>query len=523
MTSAASQAARGEVRAEGPSLQDLLVRDQSSVPSPLQAESYQFLGDEDIPYSNYTLKERLDAEFEKLWPKVWQWACREEHIPEPGDFYVYDIGHLSAVVVRTEKGEVKAFYNACMHRGTQLKQPGSCGFFRESALPVSWLDLFARWGNSSSCRRAGDFPHAGAKTHSLAQVRVGLWLGFVFVNFDAQAAPLEEHLGVLKDHFENLGIEDRYLETHVQKRLPANWKAAAEAFLEAYHVKENTCWWHARNGSDDPVRRVWRNRNPFLSIPSGRRIHASTHRKRKQELLDRMWVRGLEQDENPRVPEGMTARDFYADHMKRALGEAYGEDFSCVTLDSNEYFLFPNAFFLPGAVSAHGLQIPARCGRPDYCTFDLLMLRPLPPDGKVPPPPEPIMLDVDDSYRIAEALGRLGAVYDQDTGNMAAQTRGFKCSPKTGQDARQLSRGAHPLFAAASGQVPERGKFDSLYICFSADLRKGTRLCDASRRAACRLAEAQVVLLRPSRKCRCKSRRFRSRHWCPTTMARILV
>ena len=61
------------------------------------------------------------------------------------------------------------------------------------------------------------------------------------------------------------------------------------------------------------------------------------------------------------------------------------------------------------------------------------MLRPLPPDGKVPPPPEPIMLDVDDSYRVAEALGRLGAVYDQDTGNMAAQTRGFKCSLKPGQ------------------------------------------------------------------------------------------
>ena len=61
------------------------------------------------------------------------------------------------------------------------------------------------------------------------------------------------------------------------------------------------------------------------------------------------------------------------------------------------------------------------------------MLRPIPPHGKVPPPPQPIKLDVDDSYTIAEGLGRLGAVYDQDTGNMAAQTRGFKCSLKRGQ------------------------------------------------------------------------------------------
>jgi hypothetical protein len=30
-------------------------------------------------------------------------------------------------------------------------------------------------------------------------------------------------------------------------------------------------------------------------------------------------------------------------------------------------------------------------------------------------------------------LGFLGAVYDQDTDNMAAQTRGFKTSAKSGQ------------------------------------------------------------------------------------------
>ena len=431
MTSAASQAARGEARAEGPSLQDLLVRDQSSVPSPLQAESYQFLGDEDIPYSNYTSKERLDAEFEKLWPKVWQWACREEHIPEAGDFYVYDIGHLSAVVVRTEKGEVKAFYNACMHRGTQLKQPGSCGFSENLRCPFhGWI--YSLDGELIELPERWDFPHAGAKTHSLAQVRVGLWLGFVFVNFDAQAAPLEEHLGVLKDHFENLNIEDRYLETHVQKRLPANWKAAAEAFLEAYHVKET----HA---GGMPGTEVTTQYDVFgetvtrfihtIGSPNPRVDRPQT----EQELLNRTWVRGLEQDENPRVPEGMTARDFYADHMKRALGEAYGEDFSCVTLDSNEYFLFPNAFFFPGLSLPMVYRFWPDAEDPYYCTFDLLMLRPLPADGKAPPPPEPIELDVDDSYRVAEGLGRLGAVYDQDTGNMAAQTRGFKCSPKTGQ------------------------------------------------------------------------------------------
>ena len=70
---------------------------------------------------------------------------------------------------------------------------------------------------------------------------------------------------------------------------------------------------------------------------------------------------------------------------------------------------------------------------PDFCTFDLLFLRPKPLDGPVPAPPDPIDLDVDDSYSLVEGIGRLGGVYDQDTTNLAAQTRGFKASLKRGQ------------------------------------------------------------------------------------------
>jgi hypothetical protein len=43
------------------------------------------------------------------------------------------------------------------------------------------------------------------------------------------------------------------------------------------------------------------------------------------------------------------------------------------------------------------------------------------------------MLDIEDSYTLSEGLGFLGAVYDQDTDNMAAQTRGFKTCAKGGQ------------------------------------------------------------------------------------------
>ena len=69
-----------------------------------------------------------------MWSRTWQWACRDEHIPEPGDYYVYDIGDRSAVIVRGPDGSVKAFHNACLHRGTQLKPPATSGTARSCAV-----------------------------------------------------------------------------------------------------------------------------------------------------------------------------------------------------------------------------------------------------------------------------------------------------------------------------------------------------------------------------------------------------
>ena len=66
-------------------------------------------------------------ECELLWPRVWQMACRLEEIPDPGDFVEYGILDKSIIVVRVDSSTVRAYYNACRHRGVQLvKDRGSC-------------------------------------------------------------------------------------------------------------------------------------------------------------------------------------------------------------------------------------------------------------------------------------------------------------------------------------------------------------------------------------------------------------
>ena len=45
-----------------------------------------------FPKNRYISREWLQKEYELLWPRVWQWACREEEIPNVGDYYEYRIG-----------------------------------------------------------------------------------------------------------------------------------------------------------------------------------------------------------------------------------------------------------------------------------------------------------------------------------------------------------------------------------------------------------------------------------------------
>ncbi len=425
----------GEARAPGPTLHEQLLDDPTRPPDPLLVQSPAFLGDEDIPYANYISPDYAAAELTHMWPKTWQWACHVDHIAEAGDYYVYDIGHLSALILRTDAGEIKAYYNACMHRGTQLRPPDTCGFANQLKCPFhgwTWsldgelIDLPDRW----------DFPHVGDESHRLPEMPVDVFAGFVWVNFDQDAAPLSEWVGVLTEHFAEFDFEDRYIETHVRKRLPCNWKAAIEAFLEAYHVRET----HASGRLGDEVTTQYDIFEPNVS----RFIHTtgldSPQRptpRTEQEIFAHM-TRNMRHGEDPiELPGGVRARDFYAEMVQQQMGERYGRDFShlseSMTLDSIEYFCFPNAFFFPGLSLPMVYRFRPDPDDLDVSYFDLLILRPRPLDGAAPPPPEVIELDVDDSYTIATGLGGLGRVYDEDTANMKAQTRGFRSSLKRAQ------------------------------------------------------------------------------------------
>lgn len=427
----------GQARCPGSSTRDIILSDGDSPPAALTAEAYRFLGDADIAYDRYTSRAFFDREIEKLWPHTWQWACREEHIPRVGDYVVYDIGPYSFIVVRSAPNEIKAFYNSCPHRGMQWKAPGESGntgsFFRCPFHGMSWrLDGSLR---EIPCR--WDFPHVDDATFRPDEARVETWGGFVFINPDPKAAPLREFLGVLPEHFAHWPLEDRYVSVHVAKILPANWKMALEAFLEAYHVLATHPEGLKTAGDANAQYDVFDERVTRFVHTIG---SASPHLRHppSPEQIVRLLGAWDEANSARRLAAGTPARVIVAEKMRADLGARYAVDLSSVStsemLDSIEYHLFPNMFIFPGVSLPMIYRFRPNGMDVDTCIHEILFLSPVPTHGVRPPPAPVVHLGEDDSYTTVPTFNPgLAFVYDQDTGNLRRQRDGAKASRKRGQ------------------------------------------------------------------------------------------
>jgi hypothetical protein len=149
----------GEARASGPTVSDTLTSDNFPPPDPLLENRYEFLGDEDIDFERYTSPAFFQREISELWSRTWQWACREEHLPDVGDTYVYDIGPYSVIVVRSGEDTIEAFLNSCTHRGTRILAGEGSGYSPAFTCPFtggpgSWMvvsEIYPGTGISPMC------------------------------------------------------------------------------------------------------------------------------------------------------------------------------------------------------------------------------------------------------------------------------------------------------------------------------------------------------------------------------------
>jgi len=190
-----------------------------------------------IRSGRYTDPEFARLEHEKLWSRVWQMAARIDEIPEPGDYTVYDIGFESVIITRVDSDTIKAYNNACPHRGTALAE-GTGSFDRGRIIcPFhGW-----RWGIDGQTQyvlERKEFHNGQLKDSDVAlrELSLEIFAGFIFINFQSDPQPFSEFIAPVGQLIEDLAIGDMRPYWWKSVAVPANWKVALEAFLEGYHV-----------------------------------------------------------------------------------------------------------------------------------------------------------------------------------------------------------------------------------------------------------------------------------------------
>jgi phenylpropionate dioxygenase-like ring-hydroxylating dioxygenase large terminal subunit len=202
----------------------------------LEGVPFRVTDPEKVPAKRYYDEAFFELERERLWPHVWQMACRLEEIPEVGDWVEYKILDKSVLVVNTKSG-IKAFHNACRHRGVQLASGhGNCEVQGFTCPFHGW-----RWnieGQNTFVYARHLFSEDMLKSAeiNLVPCRVELWGGCAFINFDDKAPDLLTSLGPVAQKLQARNVDKLKMEWWYATELPTNWKLAMEAFMEGYHV-----------------------------------------------------------------------------------------------------------------------------------------------------------------------------------------------------------------------------------------------------------------------------------------------
>jgi phenylpropionate dioxygenase-like ring-hydroxylating dioxygenase large terminal subunit len=425
-----------ESKTPGRSYEDIIRGDSTPPAEVLLQRSNPQQPTDDITFYRYTSPEFFELEMQKIWRKVWQYACRDEHVREPGDYYVYDIGRYSIVIVRQDDGGLKAYHNSCLHRGTKLKPSHSSGYSASIQCPYhGWTWNLDGTLNEVPC--AWEFPHLDYEKNSLPEALVESWNGFVFINMDPDAIPLLDYLEVVPEHFAKWDFTGWYPYLHIQKELSCNWKTAQEAFMEAYHTPlvhpEMTHvvgdWNMQHDIFGDHVSRDL----CALAVSSPTSKLGLT----EQDLLDRSLLGDPEivpAEKRVKVPEGETARIVMAREMRKTFKETYDLDLSHLSdaevIDSLKYNIFPNLFIYGGPGLPQIQQARPLGTDVNRCTLDVIVFRPARP-GEEPEPAQVVKITEADSYKDVPGVSEfMGNVLDQDTQILAWQHEGMLASEK---------------------------------------------------------------------------------------------
>ena len=328
-----------------------------------------------VGMDKYWSKDIATQEDEKIFAKTWLCAGRESDVQDVGDWFKFDIGYESIIVVKSTDGVIRAFYNVCQHRGAQLVVDDAgnaskfvCGFH-------SWT-----WMNTGELHRIADEETFASEMicdrPGLQPVALDMWSGFIFISLDPNPPPLHSYLTPLPEQLSAYRMEDMVLISDVCVEWNVNWKTALDAFMEGYHIHrrhpEGLGWiedYHLQHDFFD-------NGHSRMILP----VPVKSKRLKDQHALnDELRAMLSEVGLSPESYEGKAGLIRHAlQQRKREWAKEVGLDFSGYSdsqlTDDWNYFVFPNMTFNAHAEGVLVMRFFPNESDPEKCYYHVSVL-----------------------------------------------------------------------------------------------------------------------------------------------------
>ena len=180
------------------------------------------------PVANYRSEERLDAELRVLRRSPVAF-CPSAALPEAGCYVARESAGTPIFAVRGRDGRVRAFRNACRHRGMQIASGSGC--------KQAFVCPYHGWtyqldGALKHIPHEDGFPGLDRAAHGLVPVTAEERLGLVFVIQEGGAEAASS-----LDGLPTLFAPEQEILASTEAEVDVNWKVYLEGFIEGYHIK----------------------------------------------------------------------------------------------------------------------------------------------------------------------------------------------------------------------------------------------------------------------------------------------
>lgn len=188
-----------------------------------------------LPQKLYVGEEAFRFDTEVMLKSVWLYACTTAHVKKPGDFYVFDLGANSVIIVRGKDDVIRAFYNTCTHRGARLCEAKTGSMPRVMCPYHFWT--FGLDGKLIVARgMAEGFDKADHALRSVALENLG---GLIFICLSDNPPPIDRAKADISEALKLYNPDKLKVAATEDLLDTANWKLVMENNRECYHCESN--------------------------------------------------------------------------------------------------------------------------------------------------------------------------------------------------------------------------------------------------------------------------------------------